>query len=244
VIIDAGWGDFSAAWSEVQAGVAISTRVCTYDRAGMGYSDAGPLPRDAAQFVKELHTLLQRADIPGPYVMVGHSLGGIPVRLYVHEYPSEVAGVVLIDSMNPAQSTATPEQRAAKPSSEPGGPSIPALLARIGVMRLLLGANDAYGAYSVTPRSAQAVFDEGAAMTASFEEAAAVKTFGDLPLIVLSRGKDDQEGWPEWQAELLQLSSDSEQLIAEGSGHSINHDNPQAAIDAIVKMVLRIRAEK
>src|SRR5512144_2856260 len=71
VVIDAGWGDWSLTWSRVQQAVARTTRVCTYDRAGMGYSEAGPLPRDADQFAKELHTLLQNAGIPGPYVLVG-----------------------------------------------------------------------------------------------------------------------------------------------------------------------------
>jgi len=101
VVVEAGLGDWSTSWGFVQSEVEKTTRVCTYDRAGMGWSDPGPLPRDAAQFAKELHTLLQNADVPGPYVMVGHSLGGLGVRVFVHEYASEVAGVVLIESMNP-----------------------------------------------------------------------------------------------------------------------------------------------
>ena len=100
VVIDAGLGDWSSMWGFVQPGVAKTTRVCTYDRAGAGWSDQGPLPRDARQFAKELHTLLQNANIPGPYVMVGHSMGGLPVRVFTHEYAAEVAGVVLIDSMS------------------------------------------------------------------------------------------------------------------------------------------------
>ncbi len=101
VVIDAGLGDWSTSWGGyVQPEVAKTTRVCTYDRAGMGWSEAGPLPRDAAQFVKELHTLLQNANILGPYIMVGHSLGGLPVRVFVHEYSSELSGVVLIELMS------------------------------------------------------------------------------------------------------------------------------------------------
>ncbi|MCW5852175.1 MAG: alpha/beta fold hydrolase, partial [Anaerolineae bacterium] len=72
-----------------------TTQVCTYDRAGMGYSEPGPLPRNAEQFAQELHTLLQHAGIPGPYVLAGHSLGGLPVRVFVHEYPTEVSGAVV-----------------------------------------------------------------------------------------------------------------------------------------------------
>ena len=110
VVIDAGWGDWSTAWGFVQPEVAKTTRVCTYDRAGMGWSDAGPLPRDAAQYAKELHTLLKNANIPGPYVMVGHSLGGFAVRVFVHDYASEIVGVVLIDSMTPQQFTQSPTE--------------------------------------------------------------------------------------------------------------------------------------
>ncbi len=107
VVIDAGWGAWSLEWSRVQAEVAKTTQVCTYDRAGMGYSEAGPLPRNAEQIAKELHTLLVQANIAGPYVLVGHSMGGLPVQVFTHEYPTQVAGVVLIDSMSPGPSDAS-----------------------------------------------------------------------------------------------------------------------------------------
>ena len=138
VVIEAGLGDWSTSWGFVQPEVAKTTRVCTYDRAGMGWSEAGPLPRDAAQFAKELHTLLQNANIPGPYVMVGHSLGGLGVRVFVHDYASEVAGVVLIESMNPKQLAQSPAevQSQSNPQSRPF--SVLAALARFGVVRLLV----------------------------------------------------------------------------------------------------------
>ena len=88
VVIDSGLGDWSASWSSaVQPEAARTSRVCTYDRAGMGYSEPGPLPRTAARFSDELHTLLQRADIPGPYVLAGHSSGGLTVRVFADAYP-------------------------------------------------------------------------------------------------------------------------------------------------------------
>ncbi len=113
VVIVSGLGDWSTSWGVVQPEVAKTTRVCTYDRAGLGWSDASSLPSDAAQFAKELHTLLQNANVPGPYVMVGHSLGGFIVRIFAHDYASEVAGVVLIDSMNPKQVTESLSNRLA-----------------------------------------------------------------------------------------------------------------------------------
>src|SRR4051812_24508546 len=116
VVIDAGWGDWSGGWSRVQPEAAKTTRVCTYDRAGMGYSDAGPLPRTADHFARELHTLLQQAGVQGPYVLVGHSFGGAPVRVFAHTYAADVAGVVLIDSMNPgAVGTHAPSTTATPP---------------------------------------------------------------------------------------------------------------------------------
>jgi pimeloyl-ACP methyl ester carboxylesterase len=250
VVIDAGWGDWSTAWGFVQPAVAKATRVCTYDRAGMGWSEAGPLPRDAAQYVTELHTLLHNAGIPGPYVMVGHSLGGLPVRVFVHDYASDIAGVVLIDSMTPQQFTSAPTEDQS-PSDSPSQPlSLPAALARFGVVRLLakpLGLapvtvpdEQAYYARLVRPQNVQAYLNEGQGLPAAGAEAAAVKTFGDLPLIVLTAQRNTTPGWQARQTELLQLSSNSRQLFAD-SGHNIHFEAPEAAVAAIVQMVEQIR---
>lgn len=250
VVIEAGLGDWSTGWGVVQQGVAKTTRVCTYDRAGWGWSEEGPLPRDAVQFAQELHTLLQNANIPGPYLMVGHSLGGFSVRVFVHEYASEVAGVVLIDSMNPKQVTQSPIDVQSQ-SNSPAQPfSLPATLAHFGIVRLLarpLGImpsvpsdENAYFSRMVRPQSAQALTNESQGMPASGAEASAVKTFGDLPLIVLTAKLNSIPHWSEWQTELLQLSSNSQQLFAE-SDHTIQFEKPEAAIAAIVKMVSQLR---
>src|ERR687893_2596105 len=98
VVLDAGSGGFSAQWVRVQQEVTGTTRVCSYDRAGMGWSEMGPEPRDARQITSELHTLLGKAGIEVPYVLVGHSFGGMYVQTYAARYPDEVAGVALVDS--------------------------------------------------------------------------------------------------------------------------------------------------
>jgi pimeloyl-ACP methyl ester carboxylesterase len=98
VILEAGIGDFSVEWSLVQPSVASFARVCSYDRAGDGWSDVGPHPRTMHQVVYELHTLLERAGERPPYVLVGHSYGGWLVRLYQSTHPAEVAGMVLVDA--------------------------------------------------------------------------------------------------------------------------------------------------
>jgi pimeloyl-ACP methyl ester carboxylesterase len=250
VVIEAGLGDWSTGWDVVQQGVAKTTRVCTYDRAGWGWSEAGPLPRDAAQFAKELHTLLQKANIPGPYVMVGHSLGGLGVRVFVHEYAPEVAGVVLIDSMNPRQFTQSPNDMQSQSNSQPKPISIPAMLARFGIVRLLgrpLGimpsvpsAENAYFSRLVRPQSAQTLTNESQGMPASGAEAFVVKTFDDLPLIVLTAKLNPIPDWPEWQAELLKLSSNSQQLFAE-SDHNIQFEEPEAVVAVILQMLQQVR---
>lgn len=251
VIIEAGLGDWSTSWGGVvQPEVSKTTRVCTYDRAGMGWSDPGPLPRDAAHFVKELHTLLRNANIPGPYIMVGHSLGGAVVRVFVHDYASEVVGVVLIESMNPKQGA--PSREILSQSESKSQPfSFKATLARFGVARLLAkvpaiapsmpAGEEAYYPLYIRPQYFQTTENEGQGMPASLAQAAAVKNFGGLPLIVLTGKQNDMLGWPEWQTELLQLSSNSQQMFAENSGHNIQVDEPQAAVAAILQMVQQVR---
>src|SRR5215210_8856488 len=101
VLLDSGMGMFSAQWVRVQREVSGTTRVCAYDRAGMGWSEMGPDPRDAKQVSSELHALLGGAGIEGPYVLVGHSFGGLYMQTYAARYPDEVAGVTLVDSSQP-----------------------------------------------------------------------------------------------------------------------------------------------
>lgn len=245
VVIVAGAGDWSTTWGVVQPEVAKTTRVCTYDRAGLGWSDAASVPGDVAQFSEELHTLLQNANVPGPYVMVGHSLGGFIVRIFAHDYASDVLGVVLIDSMNPKQVTQSQSNFIAWLYSLEAG------LTRFGVGRLIVKlpalassippGEEAYWPLYIRPGSLQASANEFRALPASAAEAAAVKTFGDLPLIVLTAKLNDNPGWPEWQTELLQLSSNSQHLFAEKSGHVIQFDEPQVAVAAILQMVQQVR---
>ncbi|CAN5633276.1 alpha/beta hydrolase [soil metagenome] len=103
VILDGGWSATVLTWRKVQPQVANLTRVCAMDRAGMGFSSPGPLPRDTASIVADLHSALHIPGMPGPYVLVGHSLGGMNARLYASLYPDDVAGLVLVDPASPNQ---------------------------------------------------------------------------------------------------------------------------------------------
>jgi pimeloyl-ACP methyl ester carboxylesterase len=257
VVIDTGVGDWSTSWVGVQAEIAKTTRICIYDRAGYGWSEVGPQPRTSQQFVKELNTLLKKADIPGPYVMVGHSLGGLTARLFAHDYPSEVAGVVLVDSMNPGNVRQDPMTLKTRDRSTFSADSILPVLARIGILRMTVRPlgflphlpperEKAKLAFLSRPVYFQTLQDEYRAFPESLAQASTVQILGHLPLIVISRALGTTPvdvAWQGKQTELLQLSSDSQQMIAEKSGHNIEIDQPEAVVEAILKLVTKLRLE-
>jgi pimeloyl-ACP methyl ester carboxylesterase len=111
VVFDSGWEDWAPAWAIVQPAVAQFTRACSYDRAGAGFSDPGPMPRTSVRIADDLHAALHRAHIPGPYVLVGHSFGSYNTRTFLDRYPNEVAGLVLVDGED--LDVASPEDRLA-----------------------------------------------------------------------------------------------------------------------------------
>src|SRR5882724_20332 len=98
VVFDSGWEDWAPSWSKVQPEIAKWTRACSYDRAGAGFSDPGPMPRTSVRIAQELRTALHRAGIAGPYILVGHSFGGDNVRTFADLYMRDVAGLVLVDA--------------------------------------------------------------------------------------------------------------------------------------------------
>ncbi len=101
VVLDAALGGSSVSWSWVQPEIARLTRVCSYDRAGYGWSEPGPLPRTAGRMAEELRTLLDRGGVPPPFVLVGHSFGGLIMRIFAARYRDEVSGLVLVDAAHP-----------------------------------------------------------------------------------------------------------------------------------------------
>jgi len=137
IVLEAGLMSTVLSWSGIEHELARSFRVVSYDRAGLGWSDLGPMPRTADRIVSELHVLLERAEIPPPYLLAGHSFGGLTVPLFAARYPEEVAGVVLVDPVVPAEWN-PPSPHDLKLTRI--GTQVcrrAALLARLGVIRLV-----------------------------------------------------------------------------------------------------------
>jgi pimeloyl-ACP methyl ester carboxylesterase len=109
IILDSGAGGFSLEWKNIQDSLSQHARVCAYDRAGYGWSDMGPLPRSTKNIAHELHSLLENAEIPGPYIFVGHSFGGFTAQYFARYFDDDIAGVVLIDSSHEEQVYRLPE---------------------------------------------------------------------------------------------------------------------------------------
>jgi len=208
VIADAGNGDFSITWGLVQPEVAQHTRICVYDRAGYGWSEASPEHRTTQQMTAELHTLLQNAEIEGPYILVGHSLGGFNMRMYASLYPEEVVGMVLVDAAHEETLTRLPAEFTQTLQQQEGTRAAMQLMAQFGVFRLMGESAGqrflpehvrnlpedqqtvylmltSHPSFFATARAEMDLFAE------SGKQVSQMGDLGDLPLIVLS-AKDAQ----------------------------------------------------
>jgi pimeloyl-ACP methyl ester carboxylesterase len=198
VILEAGLGDVSIEWSRVQPEIAKFARVCSYDRAGYGSSDAGPMPRTSQQIAKELHTLLQNAREAPPYLLVGHSFGGYNVRVFNGNYPDEVTGIVLVDSTQEDQYELSSPAWGKFYSSELRRQKRQAMWAPVfvdlGVARWMHGARLSGNAYLILQsKYLRARASELEAIKTSAEQARAAGNISDKPLIVLTGGKNFDE---------------------------------------------------
>jgi pimeloyl-ACP methyl ester carboxylesterase len=265
VVMDAGAAAPSITWGLVPFEIAKFTRVCTYDRAGLGWSEPNlKIPRTSQQSVDELHSLLAQAGINPPYILVGHSLGGVNMRLYASQHPEDVVGLVLIDSSHENQMTSEMWRRIKMQSwlyqvlrvvSQVG------VLRLIGEMNLLPILEDIKRKIQKYPLAVQTLFDtyksfcyrpdywatassELANIKQSFEEVQSVTSLGSLPLIVLSQGAKDStmsderfQRWETLQLDLTKLSSNSQRIIAENSGHLVQLDQPELVITVVQQLI-------
>lgn len=236
VIFESGGGAFSTDWKAIQALLGSHVRTCAYDRAGSGWSEAGPTPRTLRQEVFELHALLETAKVPGPYVLVGHSIGGLLVRLYAEKYATNVAGMVLVDPTHESGMLGVmkyggwvrlrekgtgrplPEPRLGPGAKQPVDPDTDYLAEEMRSLYLAGQANP--------------------------------QPLGGRPLVILAGGKRKQPpGTPDdyWKqlkqereeqvAGLAQLSSNSKFIRDPESGHALHRDNPQLVVRAIQEVL-------
>lgn len=271
VIFESGGASWSMDWQFVQTEVAKFTRACAYDRAGFGWSEAGPKPRSAAQIASELHALLEAATIPAPYILVGASFGGHPVRMFAKEHPEKVAGIILLDARHEALDKKMPPAWKKMENAGKGMYQFLLFAAKTGILKTL----GKFGGEKAIPPSAmklppelrqtylevgfqskffQSNLDELAAVAESDRQVSEAGSLGDIPLTVIRHGIPDlfakmpaeqarqaEQSWQELQSKLASLSSNSKMIVAEKSGHGIQIDQPELVIEAIHQMAEGIR---
>lgn len=244
VILETGLGGSSAGWGFVQPEVARFTQVCSYDRAGMGYSDPGPSPRTTRRLARELGELLNRSGIGAPVILVGASVGGFTVRVFASEHPERVAGLVLVDASHEDQTHVVPRI----------APFVP-FLSSVGILRLL-GVSFGLPEASLAPhvrgfaratafRAAgqRAAADEIMHIQESAAEVRATRRTLTLPVIVVTGARAADAEWRDLQRDQVGLSKRGCHMVAEQSGHVVALDQPQIVVDAIRAVVRSAREQ-
>jgi len=256
VILDSGLGDSYISWRKVQPQIAAFTRVCSYDRAGIGYSEPSARARTSEVIAKELRALLHAAGVSPPYILVGHSMGGYDVRVFAHQFPGEVAGMALIDASHPDQDKRLPPELRDMQGSWLRESEFLAYTMPFGIPRLmgLCDPDPDIRAADCNFRTALEGLAEMKAFPESASQAAAVTTLGDMPLLVLSHDPDKpsselppdlakptNDAWEKMQEESAHLSSRGKQSIVKGSAHYIQIDRPEAVVSGIRDVVDQAR---
>ena len=257
VVLEPGGGEMSSNLGWIAPAVARDTRVCVYDRAGRGWSQPADTPQDGTQIATDLHTLLQRGHVPGPYVLAGHSFGGLYVLAFAARYPDEVAGMVLVDSTAPASAT---KPAAASPSD--GGSydvmgrvsALASVSARLGLSRLYgqlehgslpPAYRDEARASNATASHVRSTIDEYVQANASAKQAASLGDFADKPLVVLTAGSGSDATHSAEQNDLATLSTNSVHRVIDGATHDSlisNEEHAAATSQAILDVVSSVRS--
>lgn len=250
VICDAGLSGTSLGWSLVQEEASKFARVCSYDRAGYSWSDPSPLERTSTNIAKELYALLKKADISGPYILVGHSFGGANMLLFADLYPEETLGVILVDSVH--------EDMLQEMASPPGffdHPKVQWFLSFVGYKRLKGPSEEIKAMFCPLPTEVQAAYiaqmnktryietvnQEMDSLSESLSQLGEKKIHLQQPLTVITAGiissGEEERKWKQLQKRLLSKSEKAKQIVAENSDHMINHHQPEIIVDAIREMV-------
>lgn len=233
IVLEAGLGADHTTWDGVQPALAQFTRVCSYDRAGLGQSEIAPTPRTSEQVANDLHALLIGAGVSAPYLLVGHSFGGLHVRSYASQYPDEIVGMVLIDAVH--EDWWDRARAALPPATTDDSP-------RLQGFREFLTVD-----WRDPAKNA-----EGIDIPASAAQVRNAGSLGTIPLLVITAGqpgtlapglppdleaKLNQLMQEELQGELVQLSSQHIHILASESGHLVHQDQPDLVVQAIGMLV-------
>jgi pimeloyl-ACP methyl ester carboxylesterase len=230
VVLEAGLTAMSSCWAWIQEELSKTTRVLSYDRAGLGWSDPAPEPKDARSIAKDLHRLVEVANYPRPFVFVGHSMGGIFGRAYASMYPKDVAGMALIDASHPEQIERSPNIKKALRKFFWFLKATP-YMARCGVMKVCgdFGMSaQAHGLPDIHTLAAKNFYSCPQHMRETVREAeqwftsvGQVKThnLGDLPLITITAPEKCMQGWLDLQKELSQISTRGRHVVLDGASH-------------------------
>ena len=255
VVIEAGLDSSGAfSWRDVQPLLAETTRVCSYNRGGIVWSEARARPRDAHRITDELHALLATAEEEPPYVMVGHSIGGLLIRVFDLRFEGEVDGFVFVDSSHPAQWDRLPDEMRESEGFTP--PFVwTRFAAAVGLTRLTMppARSPQNAAHAFAPQSGVGMRGEADAVLTVSKQAAKNESLGDRPLVVLTagdrrRGRTSQDAheqwertWKELQVDLATLSTDSDWRVVRHAGHYVHLRAPEAVVAAVEDVVTAVR---
>jgi pimeloyl-ACP methyl ester carboxylesterase len=254
-VLEPGLGAASSDFGWIAPAVARDTRVCVYDRAGRGWSDAADGPQDGAHIAADLHVLLDRAHVPRPYVLAGHSFGGLYILSFAAQFPDQVAGMVLLDSTAPKPGPALPTNTESYNFVDRVSELLPAV-AHLGAGRLV--AQVSYGtlpprsrdearANSSTARHLASYIEEFLQGSASVHQASSLTDLGGKPLIVLTADTGHDAKWQSAQEHLATLSTNSVHRVAKATTHeSLSDDEADsaAASTAIHDVVTSVRTSQ
>jgi pimeloyl-ACP methyl ester carboxylesterase len=258
VILESGLEVPAIGWRLVQPDIAKFTRVCSYDRAGYGWSDPGPMPRTSAQIVRELHTLLQNAGEQPPFVLVGHSFGGTNVRVYNALYPSDVVGMVLAEAghedlklPDSIQKLSDADLKRRQRDRELARLRFWLGISRFAARREIDNPASSHGRqesryFDTQPKFIDATTSEVENLLKDYDELRATGTLGDKPLIVLIAGEgmfglpltskdwvDLRNMWVDFHMRLAHLSSRGKWIMVPHTGHMIPYQRPDAIVSAV-----------